>query len=551
MIQVERESLSAYRFPSSEVLEKEIQECYGKTIAPEELLASINAATIVYAELDRPAHFDFRLISQLQRLKSEGLPLAVCARSIGQGDNLFSQRDFNQFLSHLTFVDHIVAPPQGQDFTLSDKDEAYSSNVHFVTSAIGSTTRDRIRSRVSSYYALLDEADIRIGKGLRPKDLPEVIVQYQQSGQRIVVVTGVFDILHPGHIAYLEEARTYGDVLIVLTNSDASVKLQAKAYDGDRPIHPLAERLAVLAAVDLIAHVVPFDQSAAVEILEQLPGAIFVKTEKESRNEGVQREIETVLNLGGDVAFLPPITDPNKGIAFSSTEIITNIRNTSDIEDGAVNIFEGYPSLAREKILDVLTGVAKWDERTSSVSKLRTQLKKKYDTTQEDCRDVALKALDEICRMSNVVSEELGCKRDYHNFLVPEILGKELGLDIRTIAVQHNRPGSPSEVVNILKLANGKIVIFNAGSHLTIGPFAFEKEFWKQVPHNTNYIAYDRAFPLKRIFVHNQEQHQLAIALKIFLEEYKLLEDGEAALQYREAITKAAKKVWETFTEFP
>ena len=153
--------------------------------------------------------------------------------------------------------------------------------------------------------------------------------------------------------------------------------------------------------------------------------------------------------------------------------------------------------------------------------------------------------------MSNVVSEELGCKRDYHNFLVPEILGKELGLDIRTIAVQHNRPGSPSEVVNILKLANGKIVIFNAGSHLTIGPFAFEKEFWKQVPHNTNYIAYDRAFPLKRIFVHNQEQHQLAIALKIFLEEYKLLEDGEAALQYREAITKAAKKVWETFTEFP
>ena len=74
----------------------------------------------------------------------------------------------------------------------------------------------------------------------------------------LVFTNGVFDVLHRGHVTYLEQARGLGASLVVAVNTDASVKRLGKG--GDRPFCPLADRMAVLAALSAVDLVVPFDE---------------------------------------------------------------------------------------------------------------------------------------------------------------------------------------------------------------------------------------------------------------------------------------------------
>ncbi len=81
----------------------------------------------------------------------------------------------------------------------------------------------------------------------------------------LVFTNGCFDVLHRGHVTYLAQARALGAALVVGVNSDASVKRLGK--DGDRPVNPLSDRMAVLAALESVSLVVPFDEDTPLNLI--------------------------------------------------------------------------------------------------------------------------------------------------------------------------------------------------------------------------------------------------------------------------------------------
>ncbi len=95
-----------------------------------------------------------------------------------------------------------------------------------------------------------------------------------EQGATVVFTNGTFDLLHAGHVDYLDRARREGDALIVGLNSDASVR----RYKGpDRPIVPEADRARVLAALECVDYVVIFDEDEPRELIAQLQPDVLVK----------------------------------------------------------------------------------------------------------------------------------------------------------------------------------------------------------------------------------------------------------------------------------
>ena len=134
--------------------------------------------------------------------------------------------------------------------------------------------------------------------------------------QRIVMTNGCFDILHAGHIAYLEQAATYGDRLVVAINDDVSVK-QLK---GDkRPINKLANRMQLVAALAVVDWVVAFSEETPEELIVMLSPNVLVKGGDYTENQIAGAE--HVRKNGGDVIILDYID------GLSTTNMINNILN--------------------------------------------------------------------------------------------------------------------------------------------------------------------------------------------------------------------------------
>lgn len=106
-------------------------------------------------------------------------------------------------------------------------------------------------------------------------DLVPLASTWRDAGKRIVFTNGVFDLLHPGHVRYLREARALGDVLIVAVNSDRSARTLDKGTG--RPLNPAAERAEVLAALESVDAVVVFDEDTPFEIVRALQPDVLVK----------------------------------------------------------------------------------------------------------------------------------------------------------------------------------------------------------------------------------------------------------------------------------
>lgn len=96
-----------------------------------------------------------------------------------------------------------------------------------------------------------------------------------QLPKPVVLTNGVFDILHRGHVTYLAQARELGASLVVAVNTDASVKRLGKG--DDRPINTCEDRMAILAALEAVSMVVPFDEDTALEVVQQARPDIYVK----------------------------------------------------------------------------------------------------------------------------------------------------------------------------------------------------------------------------------------------------------------------------------
>lgn len=115
----------------------------------------------------------------------------------------------------------------------------------------------------------------RGGRGLvSAAELEMLIAQARSRGEHIVMTNGCFDILHAGHVAYLEEAKTLGDRLIVAVNDDASVeRLKGKG----RPVNSLDDRMAVLSGLAAVDWVVPFSEDTPANLIGQLLPDVLVK----------------------------------------------------------------------------------------------------------------------------------------------------------------------------------------------------------------------------------------------------------------------------------
>src|SRR5215470_3817281 len=134
-------------------------------------------------------------------------------------------------------------------------------------------------------------------------------------GQRIVFTNGVFDILHPGHVRYLQAARRHGDLLIVGLNSDASVR---RNKGPERPVNPEAERAEVLEALACVDAVSVFDEDTPAEIVRRVQPDILVKGADWPADQIVGRD--TVEARGGRVVLVPVEA------GHSTTSIVDRIR---------------------------------------------------------------------------------------------------------------------------------------------------------------------------------------------------------------------------------
>ena len=120
------------------------------------------------------------------------------------------------------------------------------------------------------------------------------------AGKKIVITNGVFDLLHPGHVRYLQAARAQGDVLLVAINSDRSVS----AIKGPtRPLTPEAERAEVLDALACVDAVVIFDEDTPAEIIAAVQPDVLVKGADWAPDKIVGRDI--VEARGGKVVLMP------------------------------------------------------------------------------------------------------------------------------------------------------------------------------------------------------------------------------------------------------
>jgi D-beta-D-heptose 7-phosphate kinase/D-beta-D-heptose 1-phosphate adenosyltransferase len=140
----------------------------------------------------------------------------------------------------------------------------------------------------------------------------------QERGGVVVFTNGVFDLLHPGHIRYLNEARRLGDALIVGVNSDRSVRANKGA---DRPINKAEERIEVLLALSCVDAAVVFDEDTPFAIITAIQPDILVKGADWGHDNIVGRDV--VEGRGGRVVRVA-LTE-----GFSTTNLIKRI-NSAD-----------------------------------------------------------------------------------------------------------------------------------------------------------------------------------------------------------------------------
>ncbi|MGH9320558.1 MAG: D-glycero-beta-D-manno-heptose 1-phosphate adenylyltransferase [Vicinamibacteria bacterium] len=122
----------------------------------------------------------------------------------------------------------------------------------------------------------------------------------RQKGERLVFTNGCFDLLHPGHVRYLQEAKALGDRLVVAVNGDETV---ARLKGEGRPLTPLDERMEILAALDCVDYVVAFEEETPFEIIEEIVPDVLVKGGDWTPDRIVGRE--RVERAGGKVLSLP------------------------------------------------------------------------------------------------------------------------------------------------------------------------------------------------------------------------------------------------------
>jgi D-beta-D-heptose 7-phosphate kinase/D-beta-D-heptose 1-phosphate adenosyltransferase len=144
-----------------------------------------------------------------------------------------------------------------------------------------------------------------------------LVERLRSEGLRIVFTNGVFDVLHSGHVRYLQHARSLGGALIVGVNADASVR---RNKGPARPINPESERAEVIAALEVVEAVVVFGEDTPAEIIRLVQPDVLVKGADWPPDQIVGRD--TVEARGGQVILVAV----EQG--YSTSSIVEKVRST-------------------------------------------------------------------------------------------------------------------------------------------------------------------------------------------------------------------------------
>lgn len=148
-------------------------------------------------------------------------------------------------------------------------------------------------------------------------ELQKIIARLKAKGKKIVFTNGCFDLLHYGHVKYLQDAKKKGDILVVAVNSDISVK---GIKGNNRPMVRQKDRLRIIAALESVDYVVLFNEDAPLRVIESLRPDILVKGADWNRNKIVGSDF--VLGYKGKVCAIKLV----KG--RSTTNLINKIAKT-------------------------------------------------------------------------------------------------------------------------------------------------------------------------------------------------------------------------------
>lgn len=147
---------------------------------------------------------------------------------------------------------------------------------------------------------------------LKKEDLAEAIAQYRKQNKKIVFTNGCFDLLHVGHVRYLKQAKSLGDILVVGINTDASVQ---KLKGPTRPIQNENDRAEILASLNDVDHTILFAEETPLQLIEAIKPDYLVKGGDWKIDQIVGSDF--VLSYGGKVQSLQFID------GRSTTAIIT------------------------------------------------------------------------------------------------------------------------------------------------------------------------------------------------------------------------------------
>lgn len=155
-----------------------------------------------------------------------------------------------------------------------------------------------------------------MGQLISRNNISEFVAKLHKAGKTVVTTNGCFDILHVGHVRYLQKSKSFGDYLIVLLNSDKSVK---SIKGDDRPVNNELDRAEVLCALNCVDFVVIFDESSPAALLDEIKSDVYTKGADYTMDTLPERDI--MIKNGTKVEFIEFVQGK------STTNIINKINN--------------------------------------------------------------------------------------------------------------------------------------------------------------------------------------------------------------------------------
>ena len=149
--------------------------------------------------------------------------------------------------------------------------------------------------------------------------LAEICEVLRRENKKIIFTNGCFDIVHAGHITYLYEAKSFGDILIIGINTDDSVK---RLKGEDRPLVNQKDRAVVLSALEMVDYVTLFDEDTPLKLIKKLKPDVLVKGGDYTQDTIVGADF--VIERGGEVRVVPLLAGRSTSSIIEKIKVISN-----------------------------------------------------------------------------------------------------------------------------------------------------------------------------------------------------------------------------------